>query len=171
MSAIDHSYGIVDICRISEDADHGYETAPRPCCPTTQPCLFTETVLGSANRVFLQRPRLLERWRRLPYLQIRRAGRQALRRRQAKVVANFHAIANNTIFVSEAFDAPYPEDRIELLKRISPPTMDVSYPVDLFIRKPAQIWNMPVERPFAKWNIVAVFNYTGSSGCCIWAIR
>src|ERR1019366_714919 len=31
----------------------------------------------------------------------------------------------------------YPADRIELLKRISPPTPDVSYPVDLFARKPA----------------------------------
>jgi beta-galactosidase GanA len=26
MQPVDHSYGIVDICRISEDADHGYET-------------------------------------------------------------------------------------------------------------------------------------------------
>ena len=57
----------------------------------------------------------------------------------------------------------YPEDRIELLKRISPPTPDVSYPVDLFVRKPAQIWNMPVERPFGKWNVLAVFNYTGKT--------
>jgi hypothetical protein len=33
--------------------------------------------------------------------------------------------------------------------------------VDLFDRKPARVWNMPVERPFGKWNILAVFNYTG----------
>jgi len=39
--------------------------------------------------------------------------------------------------------------------------MDVSYPVDLFERKPARVWNMPVERPFGKWNVLAVFNYTG----------
>ena len=32
--------------------------------------------------------------------------------------------------------------------------MDVSYPVDLFVRKPAQIWNMPVERPFGKWTVL-----------------
>ena len=51
----------------------------------------------------------------------------------------------------------YPEDRIELLKRISPPTPDVSYPVDLFVRKPAQIWNMPVERTFGKWNVLSRF--------------
>jgi len=38
--------------------------------------------------------------------------------------------------------------------------MDVAYPVDLFVRKPAQVWNMPVERPFGKWSILSVFNYT-----------
>jgi hypothetical protein len=32
--------------------------------------------------------------------------------------------------------------------------------VDLFVRKPAQIWNMPVERPFGKWAILGVFNFT-----------
>ena len=58
---------------------------------------------------------------------------------------------------------PYPDDRIELLKRISPPTMDVAYPVDLFVQKPARIWNMPVERPFGKWSVLAVFNYTGKT--------
>jgi len=60
-------------------------------------------------------------------------------------------------------NVPYPEDRIELLKRISPPTMDVAYPVDLFLRRPAQIWNMPIERPFGKWSVVAVFNYTNKT--------
>jgi hypothetical protein len=40
--------------------------------------------------------------------------------------------------------------------------MDVSYPVDLFVRRPARVWNMPVERPFGKWNVLAVFNYTGA---------
>jgi len=46
------------------------------------------------------------------------------------------------------------------LKRISPPTMDVAYPVDLFVHKPAQVWNMPVERPFGKSSVLAVFNYS-----------
>jgi hypothetical protein len=80
---------------------------------------------------------------------------------EGKVSANFHAIACNVLFVSEAFNEKYPDDRVELLKRISPPTMDVSYPVDLFVHKPAQIWNMPVERPFGKWCVLSVFNYTG----------
>ena len=76
----------------------------------------------------------------------------------------FHAIAGNAIFVSDAFNEKYPDDRIELLKRISPPTMDVAYPVDLFVRKPAQIWNMPIERPFGNWTVLAVFNYIDKYG-------
>ena len=83
---------------------------------------------------------------------------------EAKVTANFHAFAGSTLFISEAFDVPYPDDRIELMKRISPPTMDVAYPVDLFTRKPAQVWNMPVERPFGHWNLLAIFNFTGKVG-------
>jgi hypothetical protein len=82
---------------------------------------------------------------------------------QAKVSANFHAIAGSTLFLEEAFNEAYPENRIELLKRISPPTPDTSYPVDLFVRKPAQIWNMPVERPFGKWNVLSVFNFTSKT--------
>jgi hypothetical protein len=78
---------------------------------------------------------------------------------EAKVRATFHAIAGSTTYPSEAFDAPYPADRIELLKRVAPPTADTAYPVDLFVRKPAQVWNMSVRRPFGEWNVVAVFNF------------
>jgi hypothetical protein len=79
------------------------------------------------------------------------------------VDANFHAFAGNTLFLSEALNEKYPEDRIELLKRISPPTMDTAYPVDLFVRRPAQVWDMPIERPFGKWSVLAVFNYTNKA--------
>ena len=78
---------------------------------------------------------------------------------EAKVRANFHAIAGSTMYPSEAFDVPYPADRIELLKRIAPPTADTAYPVDLFVRNPAQVWNMPITRPFEAWNVIAVFNF------------
>ena len=52
MQPVDHSYGIVDICRISEDADHGYETGVSPLTQTEFTGLFTESVLGSTNRAF-----------------------------------------------------------------------------------------------------------------------
>ena len=159
MNAVDHSYGIVDICRISEDADRGYETGVSPLTQTEslasspKRCSARPTAFFYNGRVF---------WNDGDGFHIYKFARvgsaSSSTYGQAKVSANFHAIAGKHALRSEAFDVPYPDDRIELLKRISPPTMDVAYPVDLFVRKPAQVWNMPVERPFGKWNVVAVFN-------------
>ena len=159
MNVVDHTYGIVDITRVSNDADHGYEEGDG------WRLWLTESLLGSSirffynGRVFWNDGDGFHVYKSQPIDES--AGR--FNYAQAKVSANFHAFAGNTLFLEEAFNETYPEDRIELLKRISPPTPDVSYPVDLFVRKPAQIWNMPVERPFAKWNVVAVFNYTGKT--------
>jgi hypothetical protein len=159
MNVVDHTYGIVDIARISNDADHGYEEGEG------WRLTFTESLLGSSIRAFYN-GRVF--WNDGDGFHVYKSqpideapGRTNAG--QAKVTANFHAIAGSTLFVEEAFNEAYPADRIELLKRISPPTSDVSYPVDLFIRKPAQIWNMPVERPFGKWNILSVFNYSSKT--------
>jgi len=160
MNAVDHSYGIVDICRISEDADRGYEYGASALLPPNADCQFVETVMSSANRFFYNGRVFWNDGDGFHVYKYVDPDGKNFNYSQAKVVANFRSIADNTILVSEAFDEPYPEDRIELLKRVSPPTMDVAYPVDLFIRQPAQIWNMPVERPFGNWNVVGVFNYT-----------
>jgi len=161
MQPVDHSYGIVDICRISEDADQGYEDPGSSLAGREFTGLFTETVLGSANRFFYNGRVFWNDGDGFHIFKYNAPDKQDFNYSQGKVDANFHAIAGNTLFVSEAFNVSYPADRIELLKRISPPTMDVAYPVDLFVRRPAQVWNMPVERPFGKWSVLAVFNYTG----------
>jgi len=163
MQPVDHSYGIVDICRISEDADHGYETGDSTLAQTEFTGLFTEAVLGGANRFFYNGRVFWNDCDGFHIYKYNAPDGQNFTWQQAKVDASFHAIAGNTLFISEAFNVPYPADRIELLKRISPPTMDVAYPVDLFVQKPARIWNMPVERPFGKWSVLAVFNYTGKT--------
>lgn len=159
MNVIDHTYGIVDIDRVSNDADHGYEEGDG------WRLWFTESLLGSSIRAFYN-GRVF--WNDGDGFHIYKSqpidessGR--FNYGQAKVSANFHAFAGSTLFLEEAMNEEYPADRIELLKRISPPTSDVSYPVDLFYRKPAQIWNMPVERPFGKWNVLGVFNYTSKT--------
>ena len=162
MQPVDHSYGIVDICRVSEDADHGYETGDSTLLQTEFTGLFTETVLGSTNRFFYNGRVFWNDGDGFHIYKYNASDGKDFTAQEAKVDANFHAISGSTLFVSEAFNVPYPPDRIELLKRISPPTMDVAYPVDLFARKPARIWNMPVERPFGKWSVLAVFNFTGS---------
>ncbi|HZL77587.1 MAG TPA: hypothetical protein VFC17_01955 [Candidatus Limnocylindrales bacterium] len=161
MQPVDHSYGIVDICRISEDADQGYEEPGSSLAGKEFTGLLTETVLGGANRFFYNGRVFWNDCDGFHIYKYNAPDGQLFNYGQGKVDANFHAIAGNTFFVSEAFNVPYPADRIELLKRISPPTMDVAYPVDLFVRRPAQVWNMPVERPFGKWSVLAVFNYTG----------
>jgi len=160
MEPVDHSYGTVDICRISEDADRGYEEGVSALGQTKSSCLFTESVLGSANRFFYNGRVFWNDGDGFHIFKYNAPDGKKFTYGQAKVAANFHALAGSTLFLSEAFDVPYPEDRIELLKRISPPTMDAAYPVDLFVRRPAQIWNMPIERPFGKWSVLAIFNYT-----------
>jgi hypothetical protein len=163
MQPVDHSYGIVDICRISEDADQGYENPGSSLEGKEFTGLFTETVLGSANRFFYNGRVFWNDGDGFHIFKYKAPDKQDFNYGQGKVDANFHAIAGNTLFLSEALNVPYPADRIELLKRISPPTMDVAYPVDLFIRRPAQVWNMPVDRPFGKWSILGVFNYTNKT--------
>jgi hypothetical protein len=164
MQPVDHSYGIVDICRISEDADHGYEIGVSPLTQTEFTGLLTESVLGSANRAFYNGRVFWNDGDGFHIYKFNQPGGDLYNYGEAKVTAVFHAIAGSTLFISEAFDVAYPDDRIELMKRISPPTMDVAYPVDLFTRKPAHVWNMPVERPFGQWNILTVFNFTGKPG-------
>ncbi|MGA2154541.1 MAG: hypothetical protein ABSH37_09000 [Bryobacteraceae bacterium] len=161
MQPVDHSYGIVDICRISEDADQGYEDPGSSLLGKEFTGLFTETVLGSANRFFYNGRVFWNDADGFHIYRFKAPDGKDFTAGQAKVDANFHAMVGNTLFVSEAFNVPYPADRIELLKRISPPTMDVSYPVDLFVRRPARIFNMPVDRAFGKWSVLSVFNYTG----------
>ena len=163
MQPIDHSYGIVDICRISEDADQGYEDPGSSLAGREFTGLLTESVLGSANRFFYNGRVFWNDADGFHVFKYAAPNKQDFTYGQGKVDANFHAIAGNTLFLSEALNVTYPADRIELLKRISPPTPDTAYPVDLFVRRPARIWNMPVERPFGKWSVVGVFNYTGAA--------
>jgi hypothetical protein len=163
MQPVDHSYGIVDILRASEDADHGYETGDSTLAQTEFTGLFTETVLGTTNRFFYNGRVFWNDGDGFHIYKYNSSDKKDFTAQEAKVDATFHAMAGNTLFVSEAFNVPYPPDRIELLKRISPPTMDTGYPVDLFAHKPARVWNMPVERPFGNWNILTVFNFTGAN--------
>jgi hypothetical protein len=155
MNVVDHSYGIVDICRSSEDADGGYEMGDGWKHLLTESLLGTSIRFFYSGRVFWLDPDGMHIYK----FQSSYGSAGKFNYGQAKVNAMFHAIAGNAIFLSDALNEKYPDDRIELLKRISPPTMDVAYPVDLFVRKPAQVFNMPIERPFGNWTILAVFNY------------
>jgi len=108
MQPVDHSYGIVDICRISEDADHGYETGDSTLAQTEFTGLFTETVLGSANRFFYNGRVFWNDADGFHIYKYNASDKKDFTAQEAKVDANFHAIAGNTLFVSEAFNVPYP---------------------------------------------------------------
>jgi hypothetical protein len=163
MQPVDHSYGIVDILRVSEDADQGYEELGSALAGKDFTGLFNETVLGTANRFFYNGRVFWSDSDGFHIYKFAAPDGKDFTYGEGKVDANFHAFAGNTLFLSEALNEKYPEDRIELLKRISPPTMDTAYPVDLFVRRPAQVWDMPIERPFGKWSVLAVFNYTNKA--------
>jgi hypothetical protein len=158
ISRPDFNYGYADLQRMERDADCGYKsptggTFLDDCVPgiTTRFFYNTRVFWNDGDNMHIYRysdpyspPSM---WRRVvPY-------------DEAKVVATFKGFATSSVRPAESFDEEYPEDRIELLKRISPVTTDAAYPVDLFIRKPASVWNMPIERPFGKWCVLTVFNY------------
>jgi hypothetical protein len=156
MTKLDFSYGYVDIARTSEDADWAY--AP----PDARYCTFTrESLVGTAMRFFYN-GRVY--WNDADGFHVYRYENGEFTYGEGKVSATFHCLAASTVYVSEKFDRPYPEDRLELLRRISPPTTDTAYPVDLFVRKLAHVWNMPIERPFGTWCVVGVFNYGDNYG-------
>ena len=160
ISRPDFNYGYADLQRISRDADCGYVgggTFLGDAVPSAATRFFYNT------RVFWNDGDGFHIYRYIdPYVPPS-MWRRVVPYNQAKVVASFMAITSSCRLVSEAFDQEYPQDRLELLKRISPPTADAAYPVDLFVREPAAVWNMPVERAFGKWNILAVFNYGPTS--------
>jgi len=81
---------------------------------------------------------------------------------QAKVHASFCSIASNLSWVGEPFveyENGMPEDRLDIIRRVAPTTADTAIPVDMFENNPARLWNMPINRPFGSWNVVALFNY------------
>lgn len=144
MTKVDFSYGFVDISRTSNDADSSFRA------------LLNNACVGTAARFFYN-GRVY--WNDADNFHVYRYKNGEFSYNQGKVSSNFRAIAGSTTLPSEKFDVDYPEDRLELLKRVSPPTEDVSYPADLFERIPAAVWSMPIGRPFGTWSVLAVFNY------------
>ena len=105
MNVVDHTYGIVDIDRVSNDADHGYEEGDG------WRLWLTESLLGSSirffynGRVFWNDGDGFHVYKSQPIDES--AGR--FNSAQAKVDANFHAIAGSTLFLEEAMNEEYPD--------------------------------------------------------------
>jgi len=165
MSKVDFNYGFVDLQRVSEDSDGMYVPDAYAGGPDARGlsnrAFLGECAIGNAMRFFYN-TRVF--WNDGDNLHVYRYdGGREMPYGQAKVVANYKGLTTSCAMPSEAFDVEYPHERLELLKRVAPPTADAAYPVDLFERKPAAVWNLPVERPFGRWCVLGVFNYADSS--------
>ena len=160
MTRYDFNYGSMQLCRIDEDAD-GWPTGDaygdnNQINEDRNRSFLSECVPGATSR-FYYNTRVF--WNDPDGHHVYSFFGHKLDYARAKVMTCFKVMATSCLNPAESFDISYPNDRIELLKRAAPPTTDPAYPVDLFERKPAAIWNMPVERSFGKWNILCVINY------------
>ena len=104
MEPVDHSNGRVEICRISEDADQGYEDNDSPLAATEFSGLFNESVFGSSIRFFYNGRVFWNDGDGFHIFKFKAPlGKTGtFNYGQAKVDACFHAFAGSTLFVSEA---------------------------------------------------------------------
>jgi hypothetical protein len=164
MTRYDFNYGSMQLCRVDEDAD-GWPSGDAygdnvQLNKNGSRAFLSECVPGATSR-FYYNTRVF--WNDPDGHHVYSFFGHQIDFARAKVMTCFKVMATSCLNPAESFDIPYPDDRIELLKRAAPPTTDPAYPVDLFLRKPASIWNMPVERSFGSWDILCVINYKEGS--------
>ena len=147
MNVIGFSYDVWDILRISEDGDQAYHG---------HGCTFAEGLIRQASGRYFYNGRVW--WNSADSFHVYCQGLYSYG--QAKVHASFCALAGNHMMVAEPFcDEDLPADRLDIIKKVLPTTHDVATAVDLFEHNPARLWNLPVKRPFAEWNVVGLFNF------------
>jgi hypothetical protein len=100
--------------------------------------------------------------------QVDQAGKQhGLTLDQARAWATFIALYGSVTLTGDRLDRLDP-DRLKLLTQCLPSTGRTARPVDLFDvlsgrdpQRHSSIWHLPVAKPFGRWDIVGVFNWTG----------
>ena len=146
MNVVGFNYDICDIFRAGQDSDQAYYGPG---------CTFTEGLVRQISGRYFYNGKVW--WNNPDSFHVYVGGLYSYN--QGKVHASFCAISGNVIYLSEPFtDQDTPEDRLEILRRVAPMTPDVSKAVDVFEHNPAQLWNIPVKRDFAQWNVVGLFN-------------
>lgn len=147
MSVIGFLYDLVDLVRIGADSDQGYHSGG--CCTF---------IAGLANQIsgrWFYNGKLW--WNNPDTFHVYAGGLYTYN--MGKVHATFTAITGNRNQIGEPFaDQETPDDRLDIIRKISPTTPDTAVAVDMFEHQPARLWNMPISRPFGAWNVVALFN-------------
>ena len=147
MNPIGYSYDVWDIVRIGGDSDQHYYA---------RPCAFCVDLIRQVSGRFHLSGKVW--WNNPDSFHVFCQGIYSAA--QAKVHASFCAVAGNRMMVAEPFcDQTLPPDRLDILKRVMPATPDTAIATDCFEHNPARVWNLPVHRPFADWNIVGLFNF------------
>jgi hypothetical protein len=149
MNDIGFCYDVWDVLRIGADSDTGYYV-------NEWGGTFTGGLVRQASGRYFYNGKVW--WNNPDSFHVFAQGVYSYN--QAKVHASFCAIAGNHVMPAEPFcDQETPQERLEIIKRVLPTTPDVAMAIDLFEHNPARLWNMPIERPFGRWNVAALFNF------------
>jgi len=147
MSVIGFLYDLMDLVRIGADSDHGYNSGGG--------CTFITGLTRQISGRWFYNGKLW--WNNPDTFHVYAGGLYT--KNMGKVHATYCAITGNRNQIGEPFaDQRTPEDRLEIIRKISPMTEDTAIAVDMFEHNSARLWNMPIIRSFDKWNVVSLFN-------------
>lgn len=147
MNVVGFGYDLTDVIHIGADSDQGYYG---PGC-----CTFLTGLVRQISGRYFYNGRVW--WNNPDSFHVYCGGLYSYH--QAKVHASFCSLSGNLVHLGEPFtDEDLPADRLDIIKRVSPTTMDVSQAVDVFEHNPARLWNMPIVRDFGRWHVVGLFN-------------
>jgi hypothetical protein len=146
MNVVGINYDRVDVIHIGADSDQGYYGGS---------CTFTQGLPRQISGRYFYNGRVW--WNSPDSYHVYVGGLYSYN--QAKVHASFCSIAGNLVHLAEPLtDEEIPQDRLDMIRRVSPTTADTATAVDVFEHCPARLWNLRVQRPFGAWNVVGLFN-------------
>ncbi|MBI1317855.1 MAG: hypothetical protein GC168_02765 [Candidatus Hydrogenedens sp.] len=91
------------------------------------------------------------------------AGYPKLTRDQQIAWMTGAALTGGAVKIGDAYSLLTP-DEIDILRRLLPVMETPARPVDLFERKDARLWSLPIDSAIGQWQIVAVFNWDAEHG-------
>jgi len=147
MNIVGISYDRIDVIHIGADSDQAYYG---------RPCTFAQGLTRQISGRYFYNGKVW--WNSPDSFHVYCGGIYSYQ--QGKVHASFCSISGNLVHLGEPLcDEEIPEERIEIIRRVSPTTADVSKAVDVFEHNPARLWHMPIKRPFGEWSVVGLFNF------------
>ena len=128
--------GLVDGARVSGDMSPGWERGPLYFQRQTMDWFHTHNICWANDPdCLVMKPLTVE---------------------QARLFATMFALTGQHLMLSDPMDE-LGDEKIEILRRVIP--VCATRPLDLYPRKDgATVWDLKIERPFGRWDVVGVFN-------------